>query len=272
MKRPMATLTPSALAARVGRMEQLASIRRLVADDGQGRGMRVIEVNNGSGLAFTLYPDRGMDLGQAFFKGTPLAWVTGNLEVAPAFYNGAGNEWLRTWGGGLLTGCGLANVGGPCVTGGEAHGLHGRLSHIPAEEVNTSAGWDDDGRYTLSVSGRVRQSKAFAENLLLTRRLATAMGSSSLTLCDTVENRGFRESPCMLLYHINLGWPLVDEGAVLEAPPHTVEPQTDHAAKGLDAWPQINRARSGRGEQVYYHTSGLARTDSPCVLKIRAWV
>ena len=141
MRRLVTTLTPSALAARVGRMEQLASIRRLVADDGQGRGMRVIEVNNGSGLAFTLYPDRGMDLGQAFFKGTPLAWVTGNLEVAPAFYNGAGNEWLRTWGGGLLTGCGLANVGGPCAPGGEPHGLHGRLSHQPAEEVNTSSGW-----------------------------------------------------------------------------------------------------------------------------------
>lgn len=260
----MTTLTPSALAARVGRMEQLASIRRLVVDDGQGRGMRVIEVTNGSGLTFTLYPDRGLDIGQAFFKGTPLAWVTGNLEVAPAFYDGTGAEWLRTWGGGLLTGCGLSNVGGPCTRDGESHGLHGRLSHLPAEEVNTAADWSDDGRYTLSVSGRMRQAKAFAENLVLTRRLSTTMGSSSLTIRDTVENRGFREAPCMLLYHINLGWPLVDEGAVLEAAPHNVEPQTDHAAKGMDTWSQITAPIPGAAEQVYYHTlppdaDGLAR-------------
>lgn len=250
----MKTLTPSALAARVGRMEQLASIRRLVADDGLGRGMRVIEVRNGGGLDFTLYPDRGMDIGQVFFKGTPLAWVTGNLVAAPAFYDGTGSEWLRTWGGGLLTGCGLTNVGGPCDAGGASHGLHGRLSHLPAEEVNTSAGWGDDGRYTLDVSGLVRQSKAFAENLVLKRRVTTELGTASLTIRDSVENQGFRDSPCMLLYHMNLGWPLVDEGAVLEAPPHPVEPQTEHAARGLEAWSQITAPVPGASEQVYYHT------------------
>lgn len=248
--------TPSAkfIAPRVGRMEQLASIRRHVADDGKGRGMRVWEVNNGSGLTFTVYPDRGMDIGQAFYRGTPLAWVTGNLEVAPTFYNETGAEWLRTWGGGLLTGCGLTNVGGPNTVNGETHGLHGRLSHLPAEEVNSSAEWTDDGNYTLNISGRVRQAKAFGENLVLTRRLTTVMGSSELILRDTIENRGFRPEPCMLLYHINLGWPLVDDGAVLEAPPHPVEPQTDHAAKGLDAWTRITPPVPGMAEEVFYHT------------------
>ncbi len=250
----MKSTEPAYLTPRVGHMNQLASIRRLVSDDGKGRGMRVLEINNGSGLSFSLYPDRGMDIGQAYYKGTPLAWVSRNTEVAPQFYESEGLEWLRTWGGGLLTGCGLTHVGGPGSAGGERHGLHGRLSHIPAEEVNTTAGWTDDGTYALSASGCVRQSRVFGENLTLTRTVTTALGEASITVRDTIENQGFAPSPLMLLYHLNLGWPLVDAGAVLEAPPHEVTPQNEHAAAGLAAWPQITMPVPGFREQVYYHT------------------
>jgi hypothetical protein len=234
-------------------MAQLASVRRLVSDDGKGRGSRVIELNNGSGLALTVWPDRGLDIGQASYKGVPLAWLSRNGEVAPHFYEPGGFEWLRTWGGGLLTGCGLSNVGGPADAGGERHGLHGRLSHIPAEEVNTSAAWRDDGRYVLSVSGRVRQSRVFGENLLLTREITTALGEAAVTVRDTVENQGYAPAPLMLLYHLNLGWPLVDEASVLEAPPHEVTPQNEHAAAGLADWSRLSAPVPGFREQVYYH-------------------
>jgi len=243
----------SHLHPRLGSMAQLASIRRLVSDDGKGRGMRVLEMNNGSGLSFTVYPDRGMDIGQAYYKGTPLAWVACNGEVASQFYDAEGLEWLRTWGGGLLTGCGLTNVGGPNTAPDGTHGLHGRLSHLPSEEVNTKAGWTDDGTYALSVSGRVRQSKVFGENLLLTREITTGLGDASITVRDRIENQGFAPSPLMLLYHLNLGWPLVDEGATLEAPPHEVTPQNAHAAAGLSDWSRISAPVAGFGEQVYYH-------------------
>jgi len=242
------------LIPRVGRMEQVASIRRLVADDGKERGMRVLEVNSGSGLSFTVYPDRGMDIGQAYYNGTPLAWVSRNGGVAPHFYDPEGFEWLRSWGGGLLTGCGLLNVGGPNTANGERHGLHGRLSHTPAEEVNTAAGWNGDGVYTLTASGRMRHTKVFGENLVVTRTITTAFGDPSITVRDTVENQGFAPSPLMLLYHLNLGWPLVEEGATLQAPPHEVAPQNAHAATGLDAWSRITAPVPGFQEQVYYHT------------------
>ena len=153
----------------------------------------------------------------------------------------------------MLTGCGLTNVGGPNDAPGGPHGLHGRISHLPAEEVNTSADWTDDDTYTLSVSGRVRQSKVFGENLVLTRRIDTSLGDASITVRDTLENQGFDPSPLMLLYHLNLGWPLVDEGATLEAPPHEVTPQNAHAASGLAEWPRISAPVAGFAEQVYYH-------------------
>ncbi len=241
------------LAPRLGRMEQLASIRRLVSDDGKGRGMRVLEVNNGSGLSFTVYPDRGMDIGQAYYKGTPLAWVSRNLEVAPHFYDPTDFEWLRTWGGGLLTGCGLTNVGGPNEAGGERHGLHGRLSHLRAEAVNTATGWQNDA-FALEVQGTVRQGKVFGENLTRTRTISTRLGEAAITVRDRIENQGFAPAPLMLLYHLNLGWPLVDSGATLEATRHKVKPQNTRAAEGLATWQDITAPQPGFLEQVYYHT------------------
>ncbi|MDD4101759.1 MAG: aldose 1-epimerase family protein [Kiritimatiellae bacterium] len=239
---------------RVGRMEQLASIRRLTYEDGKGRGMRELEFNNGSGLAFSVLPDRGMDIAKASYKGSGLAWLSCNGDVAPQFYEPGGIEWLRSWGGGLLTGCGLANVGGPNERNGEQHGLHGRISHIPAQEVNSAASWSEDGStYTLSACGRISHSRVFGEKLACTREISTAYGDDSITVRDTIENEGFTPVPFMLLYHINLGWPLIDESVTLEAPEHKITPQTESAAAGLAAWNQTSAPVPGVAEQVYYH-------------------
>jgi hypothetical protein len=246
--------TRDRLAPRLGRMEQLAAIRRLTLDDGPGRGMRVLDVDTGGGLAFSVLPDRGMDIERAAYRGTPLAWLARNPPAAPAFHEPAGEGWLRTCGGGLLIGCGLTNVG-PAGTAadGEQEGMHGRLSHIPAEEVNTFAGWDANGRYMLRLEGRMRQGRVFGENLVLTRRMTAFLGEAALTIRDTVENQGFRPSPCMLLYHVNLGWPLLDEGAGLEAPPHEVTPRDAAAAAGLKEWARMTAPQPGAVEQVFYH-------------------
>jgi len=240
------------LRERIGSMRQLASIRRAVLDDDKGRGMRVIDVENGSGLAFSVYPDRGMDIGEATFKGIPLAWLTANGPVSPQFYDANGFNWLRSWGGGLLTGCGLMNVGGPNDCGGESHGLHGRLSNTPAGSVNSGAGWKD-GDYRLEVSGEVRLSRVFGKNLLLSRRISTAMGDNSITIEDTVENQGFNTTPLMQLYHINLGWPLVDENCYIEAEKHQVKPQNENAAAGFREWEYIQAPTANFVEQVFYH-------------------
>ncbi len=260
----MNTLNKSEVFPRVGRMEQLASIRRLMYEDGKGRGMRVLDFKNGSGLAFSVLPDRGMDIAQASYKGVGLAWLSCNADVAPHFHEPGGIEWLRTWGGGLLTGCGLSNVGGPNDCNGEKHGLHGRISHIPAEEVNTTAAWSEDGsKYLMTACGRVRHSRVFGEKLVCARKISTALNDNSITVCDTIENQGYLPAPFMLLYHINLGWPLLDDGTTLEAPEHKITPQSEHAAAGLADWNKASAPMAGFAEQVFYHDlpagkSGLA--------------
>ena len=252
---------------RVGRMEQLAAIKRYAFEDGKGRGMRAFEVVNGSGFDFTVYPDRGLDIGPARYNGLPLTWTTRNGPVAPAFYDASGVEWLRTWAGGLLTTCGWLNVGGPCVTPEGEQGIHGRMDHTPAEEVNTRAFWNEAGEYVLEITGRIVHSRVFGENLATSRTIMTKLGWPGVTLTDRTENLGSATAPIMQLYHMNFGWPLVGEDTRLVAPPHTVTPRDDEAAKGIGEWDRFLPPTPGFAEQVIYHDLP-ADADGFCSMKI----
>ncbi|NOU35987.1 MAG: aldose 1-epimerase family protein [Kiritimatiellaceae bacterium] len=240
----------------IGTMDQLARIRTSVLDDGRGRGIRMADVDNGSGLRFTVLLDRGMDIGDASFNGVPFAYQTPVGLVHPAYFEPDGLRWLRSFGGGLMTGCGLRNVGSP-----EAEnemradgplGLHGRLSNTPAEEVSVSKGWKND-RYELSVTGTVCEVSFFGENLKLRRTVSTAMGDNSISICDSVTNCGVRSSPLMILYHINAGFPLLDESSVVEGKVKSTVPRTENAAAGIGEWGVCQPPTEGYAEQCFFH-------------------
>lgn len=243
----------------VGTMDQLARIRTSVLDDGRGRGIRIADVDNGSGLRFTVLLDRGMDIGDASFNGKALAYQTPVGIVHPSFFEPEGFGWLRSFGGGLLTGCGLRTMGVP----GEGEGLHGRLSNTPAEEVSVSKVWKN-GKYELSVSGTVREVSFFGENLELRRTISTAMGDNSIRIADSVTNRGVRSSPLMMLYHINAGFPLLSESAVLEGRIVKTVPRTPDAAEEIGEWNVCQPPTAGFSEVCFYHDvetddDGMAR-------------
>jgi hypothetical protein len=56
------------------------------------------------------------------------------------------------------------------------------------------------------------------ENLAFVRRVEVKVGSSDVRIRDTITNRGFSRTPHLLLYHINIGWPLLEAGARFVAP------------------------------------------------------
>ncbi len=260
-------MTARQLKPYIGAMQQLAGVRTSVLDDGRGRGVRVADFDNGSGLAFQVLLDRGMDIGRATFKGIPLAYLTPVGIAHPAYYEPDGFRWLRNFGGGLLTGCGLSTVGSPEAESGMSVagplGLHGRLSNTPAEKIAVSEDWED-GRYVLKISGLLREASFFAENLECRRTIATIFGSGSITITDHLTNRGVRPAPLMLLYHINTGFPLLGENAVLKAQVRHTTPRNDIAAAGLADWARCQPPTAGYVEQCFYHdiepeADGLAR-------------
>jgi hypothetical protein len=133
------------------------------------------------------------------------------------YFEKDGLSWHRTWGGGLVNGGGTTQIGAPGDDEGEALGIHGRLSHIPASNVWADATWRGEA-YEMWVQGKIRETTAKGENVLVERRISTRLGESRLFLHDMVTNEGLEPAPHMMLYHFNFGFPLVAEGTELIAP------------------------------------------------------
>ena len=239
---------------RVGALAQVARVESFVETDGPARGTRRLRVANGGGLEFDVHPDRCLDIGAATYDGVPLAWLSSTGIGSPALYEPEGRGWLRTFGGGLLTTCGLDSFGPPADDEDGVVGMHGRIGATPAHLTGAEATSE-----RITVSGTVRQTAVFAENLLLSRRITSEVGSSSFTVEDTVTNEGSGASPHMVLYHVNLGWPLLDDGAVVDIPHTTVRPRDPDAEEGFGQQYDIGAPVRGFREQVYVHEAGPTR-------------
>ena len=191
----------------IGSVEQIGGIRDCTFNDGKEKGVRTIEVNTGN-LRFTVLPDRCMDIAQVSFKGHAISWLSKTGITAPELYEKDDKNWLRGFYGGLITTCGLHNIGGPV---GE-HGLHGRIANTPAQKVSVFADWIGD-EYIMRISGEMRESMVFGSNLVLKRTIMAKLFSDEFTVEDTIINEGFSREDIALCYHCNFGFPLVQEGA-----------------------------------------------------------
>jgi hypothetical protein len=251
-------LAPRELRRRVGRLGQVAGIEPFIFEEGPARGVRALRFRTGGGLSFDVLCDRGMDLGAAEYRGAPLAWLSPTGVVAPHFRELWGEGWLWSFGGGLLVTCGLQNVGEPSERDGEDLGLHGRISNTPATLLSREARWDGEG-CLLEARAEVRESQVFGANLVLRRTISARVGEVCVQIEDTVRNEGHGTEPLMLLYHINLGWPLLDASARLVGPGDPPEPRDAEARKGLENWDTFAAPMAGFRERVFYHRP---RTDA----------
>jgi len=245
-------ITKKTISSFVGDISQIADAKEAIMTSGRADGTRVIEVKTGSGLAFTVVPSRCMDIAWAEYKGMPFAHISKSGMANPAFYEKDGLSFLRNFFCGLMTTCGLTYLGAPCVDEGEELGLHGRVSNIPAQDVSVSRQWEEDD-YVIRIKGQMHQSCIFFENLVLTREITVKMGGKSIRVHDTVENCGFAESPFMLLYHCNFGYPIVSPDTVLITPKSKVTPRDTEAEKGMGNYTEFQTPTAGYAEQVFYH-------------------
>lgn len=238
---------------RVGDVSQIADIREGVLSAGRADGMRVLDVKTGGGLRFSVLPSRAMDIAWASYDEKPLAHISKSGIVKPEFYEKDERSFLRSFSCGLLTTCGTTQMGTPCECDGEQLGLHGRLSNIPSYDVFADKHWEDD-EYVLRLGGKVKESRIFGENMELSRILKTSMGRNTIEINDTVVNNGFKASPLMMLYHINLGYPLVSGNSVMGISCNTsILPRDEAAEKGMrDIW-SLSDPIHDYGEQVFFH-------------------
>ncbi len=235
------------LRERAGYLAQLAGVRLMTLHEGHGSGLRVADVWTGSGLRFQVLLDRALDVGAAEHAGRALAWIHPNLG-GPERYDPEGYGWLKTFGGGLVTTCGLTHFGQP----EEGHGLHGRISHVRAEAVRVVQEWRGDD-YVLEISGEAVERTGPGEGLRLERRITTRLGADSLLIEDCVRNEGSTPAPHMMLYHCNLGFPVVSPESELVGDTGKVRPRDDTAAAGLAGHRRFEAPRPDAPGEVFFH-------------------
>ena len=238
------------LEARIGRIEQIGGLRKSQSTDGNEAGVEHIDVSTGNGLSYSILPSRGLDIGLTKYADIPISWLSPNGEVHPAFYDRRGSGWLRTAVGGLLMTCGLSQVGWPSESDPDDSGLHGQAHHTPAQHVCAEGHWEGD-EYKMVVAGTIEETSIFGRNLCLHRQITSWMGKNEIQIKDVVENIGFEPAPHMLLYHFNLGFPLLDTNSRIEFPAARVTPrEPELSLEGLENW---QPPEAGFRERVYYH-------------------
>jgi len=215
------------LLRRLGTLDQLGGIRLVTMGDGRERGVRVLEVRTGR-LSFDILVDRAFDVWRCDLGGMPVSWLSPSGAPGPWFGEQETDwGWLRTFQGGLFATCGLDHTGGPgedaadrvfaIETPTEHFGLHGRVGLVPARLLGYCERWDGD-RCVLWAEGEIRQTSFYGERLVLRRRIEADLGGTSVRVHDEVENIAFDPVTHMQLYHVNIGWPIVEEGSELLIP------------------------------------------------------
>jgi hypothetical protein len=189
-------------AERIGHVDQVA-----LASD-----RPVLDVHVYRGIDIRIHPARGFDIGGAWFRGVPLAWISGAGEGGAV-----DRDWRRAWGGGLVTTCGLDNVGAPS----EGVGLHGTYTFLAARDVEVLHGED-----SVLCTAHVEEPRG----LEVERLVVTYLGRGKLEVTDRVENVSDRTLEAPLLYHVNLGWPVWDEGARMKTDAEEIVPRDADAA------------------------------------------
>ncbi len=238
----------------IGDPAQVAGIRSCVLQDGKAEGVKAVDVQTGAGLQFTVLPGRGMDIPDARYCGIPLHFASGTGITSPAYYEEPGLGWLRSFFVGLLTTCGITYSGQPDDDQGEALGLHGRISNAGAENVCVNQEWQGD-EYVMTVQGMLRECRAMGEFMTLTRRIETRLGWKKFILTDVIENRSFTPQPLMMLYHFNVGFPLLGSNTSIVAPILATEPRNDHARQdnGVAECLSVTAPIHDYHEKVFFH-------------------
>lgn len=232
----------------IGHDSQLFGVEEHRLVGGKGDGMRLFQVKNGRGLEFTVSADRCADIARLSFKGDNFSYFSPCGYVAPAYYDNKGTGFLGSFTAGFLTTCGLRAVGSPCTDNGEELPLHGTIGNTPAE--NVCAYTDEE---SIHLYATVRDTAIFGPKLILKRHITCSLKENRITIEDNIINEGDIPSPLMILYHMNIGYPLLSEHACLKIPSVNVLPRDSHAAEDLDTWNKILMPQTGFQEQCYYH-------------------
>jgi hypothetical protein len=244
--------TKKELIARLGNISSLVGIKSYTLNHGKGEGIQAFDVTTGSGMEFTVMASRCMDILSMKYKGIPLNFIGKPGVVSAAHADTKGNNFTRNVTGGMLYTCGLSNVGLYYSDEKADHPFHGRLRYTPAENICYETRWEDN-EYLLRLSGEMRETAIFGDNISFKRCITTKLGEKSIQISDCIENEGFEKQPFMLMYHINAGFPLLDKDICVYIPTFETLPMNEAAETHIKEYAEISEPQEGYSENVFIH-------------------
>ena len=232
----------------VGNELQIYGVEEMRLTGGKGDGMRILQVRNASGLEFCVSLDRCGDISKLLLKGTNFGYFAPCGYVSPKYYDNKGAGFLKSFTAGFFTTCGLNAVGSPCTDNGEELPLHGTISNTPCENYSHYIENDE-----IHIKLTVRDASLFGDKYLLEREYICPVNKNEIRLCDTIKNIGSNDIPLEILYHCNMGYPLLSENAKVSVPSREVLPRNDHAKEGIENCLVMEKPQKGYEEKCYYH-------------------
>ena len=220
---------------KISNVEQVCSVRKLKFYDGKEKDERIIEVNNGC-LSFMLLQDRGLDIHSLYYKGMNVSYISKNGIC------GFETDFRNRFNGGMLYTCGLKGLG---KVGDEP--MHGRYHNIPANLESIKC--DENG---IEIVANTIES-SFGKHLKFTRKITCKQGSSKIVIENTLKNEAFTDDKYCILFHMNIGYPMLDSGVEIVAPIKKTVARNDFAQEGIDECLSICEPIDGVREQCYYH-------------------
>ncbi|MDZ4819563.1 MAG: aldose 1-epimerase family protein [Planctomycetota bacterium] len=233
---------------------------------GLSDGVDILEVTNGD-LRCTLLPTRGMGIWKSWLGDFELGWkspVRGPVHPQFVPWNEpSGLGWLDGFDE-LLVRCGLSSNGGPVFDdlGRLVWPLHGRIANLPAHKLDVTV---DRERGEIMVRGVVDECRFHFAKLRLTSTWITRVGEPGYRVIDEVTNLSDSPGEMQLLYHCNVGEPLLHPGSQVSLPYRTMAPQNGTAVEGLNRWNQYGPQTACKAEQCYYFEP-LAAEDGQTVV------
>lgn len=233
----------------MGHINQTYGVEEMRLSGGKGDGMRMLYVRNGKGLEFWVSADRCADISRLSLKGDNFGYFAPCGYVSPKYYDNKGTGFLRSFTAGFFTTCGLTAVGSPCTDNGEELPLHGTISNTPCDNIGY---WISDNH--IHIKAIVRDAAIFSYQLILEREYVVPLDKNEIFMTDTIKNIGSADTPLEVLYHCNMGYPLLSENAKISIPSSKVEPRNEHAKSDIKNCLKVESPQKGYEEMCYYHT------------------
>ena len=222
---------------RISNFAQVASLRRYTYTSGKEKGIEVIDCDNGK-IRFLLNVTKALDIMQLYHEGQNMSFVSKNAFTAREI------DFSNRFEGGMLYTCGLDSVGRRKDTDIE---LHGTFHNNNAEVIRTEC--NEDGIFVEAI---ISSTALFGKNLVMRRKVSSLIGSEKVVIEDTLENKAFATDEYCILYHINLGYPMLDGGAEILADISGYETRTEWSKKNASGMFKITESIPNNNETCYF--------------------